>query len=219
MRTVGEWADLLLEGDPEEAVEALRDALTRHGDRATFFEETVAPIQREIGERWASNAIGVADEHRASNLVAEALAHAAATRRSIGGQSRVRAVVACVEGELHALAARMAADAAIDYGWRVTFLGANVPTRELARYVAQSKANVVLLSAATLPNLRQARHAIERLREVAPDAVVAVGGRGIVAYPEVARTLGADVIESDLNAALEAIEERLGPSLAPERGS
>src|SRR3712207_7094162 len=42
---------------------------------------------------------------------------------------RGHVVVACLDGEWHALAARIVAEVLRVHGWRVTFLGASVPAR------------------------------------------------------------------------------------------
>ncbi|MDI5943123.1 cobalamin B12-binding domain-containing protein, partial [Micromonospora sp. DH15] len=55
-------------------------------------------------------------------------------------------VLACVEGEWHALAARIVAEVVRAAGWRGTCLGASVPARHLVSYLHQTGPDAVLLS-------------------------------------------------------------------------
>jgi methanogenic corrinoid protein MtbC1 len=66
-------------------------------------------------------------------------------------------IVACVEGEAHALGARMVADFFIAAGWSTHFLGASVPTNDLVAFTHVIRPDVVALSC-TLPRHLPALH-------------------------------------------------------------
>ena len=97
--------------------------------------EVIAPVQHRIGSEWAANRLTVAQEHAATAIndrVIAALAHHPATRCS-GDAGRV--TVACVDGEWHALPARLLAEVLRLRGWQVEFLGAQVPTPHLIAHL------------------------------------------------------------------------------------
>ena len=57
------------------------------------------------------------------------------------------ALVACAEGELHALGGRMVADFLDADGWDVLFVGALSPVERAGQYAAERGVDVVALSA------------------------------------------------------------------------
>src|SRR5207244_11308049 len=69
-------------------------------------------------------------------------------------------VVACVEGELLDLGARMTADFLEMAGFEVRFLGANVPTETLAELVRQRPPQLLGLSTSTTSSVGALRGAI-----------------------------------------------------------
>lgn len=167
--------------------------------------DVIRPAQFQIGQLWQMNKISIADEHVATAIAQFALAqlYPHARRQANTGQ---RIFVACVEGELHDMGARMAADLLDLDGHDVTFLGANVPTDHLIRKVVAARPDLVVLSISMTFHLGALHEAVRRLREeVDPPPPIAAGGRALAWYPELqprlklaafgddARTLIADV--------------------------
>jgi DNA-binding transcriptional MerR regulator len=106
----------------------------------------VAPILDEVGERWAHREFGVAHEHVASGLL----------RNMLGSLFRLyppsvdarTIVLAAPAGERHEFGLLLAALLASAHGWRVVFLGADVPAAEIALAVKSTNARVLALSLA-----------------------------------------------------------------------
>src|SRR5690606_21584717 len=76
-----------------------------------------------------------------------------------------RVMLACVEGNEHAIGLRMVADAFQLAGWDVQFLGPNVPTSSLVQQVIESRPNLVGLSVSFPQQLREVRNVITQLSE------------------------------------------------------
>ncbi|MEK8174803.1 B12-binding domain-containing protein [Streptomyces sp. M19] len=89
----------------------------------------MAAAQYRIGEDWARDRITVIQEHAATAISERAVAALAVRTRGSARPTLGRLTVACVEGEWHALPARLVAQVMALHGWHVTFLGAHVPTR------------------------------------------------------------------------------------------
>jgi methanogenic corrinoid protein MtbC1 len=102
-------------------------------------------------------------------------------------------VVSAVEGDTHDIGLHVAADFLEIAGWRVIFLGNNMPPGDLVRAVDDFEADVLALSA-TLPSQRRnVAQTINLLRAQADRATipVLVGGRAF-AYDDTAwRDVGA----------------------------
>ncbi|MET8357363.1 cobalamin-dependent protein [Micromonospora sp. NPDC005171] len=148
--------------------------------------DLIAPAQAEVGERWARNEWSVAQEHAATHISEQVVAAVSAhvRPRPTGG----RVVVACMDGEWHALPPRLVAEVLRLRGWQVTLLGASVPAAHLVSYLHRYDAHAVALACALPMRLPYAHRMIEACRR--SDVPVVVGGRGFGADGRWARQLG-----------------------------
>ena len=94
--------------------------------------DVLSPVQEELGRRWATGDLGVADEHAASAAVDDLLVRLGATAESPSGPA---VVVASAEHDAHALGGRVVASALALEGYRVMFLGASLPAADLADFL------------------------------------------------------------------------------------
>ncbi|WP_446220219.1 cobalamin B12-binding domain-containing protein [Micromonospora sp. IBHARD004] len=176
----------LEEADEYAAVEVALGLLEAGVPAERVLLDLVAPAQAEVGERWARNEWSVAQEHAATHIserVVAAVAGYADPRPTRG-----RLVVACLDGEWHALPPRLVAEVLRLRGWQVTFLGASVPAAHLVSYLYRYDAHAVLLACALPMRLPHAHRMIEACRR--SDVPVVVGGRGFGDDGRWARRLG-----------------------------
>ncbi len=167
--------------------------------------EVIAPVQRRIGSEWAANRLTVAQEHAATAIndrVIAALAHRSA---GTAGPTAGRVVVACVDGEWHALPARLLAEVLRLRGWGVEFLGAQVPTPHLIAHLHQHAADAVALSCSIPTRLPTAHAAITACQ--AAGIPVLAGGAAFGRDGRYARLLGADGWAPDARAAAQRLSE------------
>lgn len=148
----------------------------------------VGPAARRIGALWESGDWSVAQEH-AATCVNERVVAAVGARIPAGG-SRGSIVVGCLDGEWHALPARIVAEVLRANGWAVTFLGASVPAEHLASYLHQFGPDVVALSCALPIHLPAAHRTIVAAQRTGTP--VLAGGPGFGADGRWARSLGVD---------------------------
>lgn len=161
--------------------------------------DVIAPVQGKVGTEWAACRITVAEEHAATAVndrVVAALAHHPVSRRT---PSAGRVVVACVDGEWHALPARLLAEVLRLRGWQVDFLGAQVPTPHLVAHLHQHGPDAVALSCSIPTRLPTAHSAIAACH--AAGVPVLVGGAGFGPDGRYAHLLGADAWAPDARAA------------------
>ena len=134
------------------------------------------PLLRETGKRWEEGQISIAQEHFVSGWCREQLFSIFHGLGS-GPSSGTTAVCALAPGEIHELGMLAIAIHMMLRGWRVTWLGADLPIDELCRYVAKATPKLVCLSSITSATHEMVRAWAVKLREAAPDdTVVAVGG-------------------------------------------
>lgn len=200
-----------LSGDRREALRLVVEDGLRQGASAQELQlAVIQEAQRHIGELWQQNRVSVAQEHLATAISHMALSHvydSAAPARANGAT----VLVACVEGELHDLPARIVADALDLAGFHVRYLGANVPTDDLVRMVQQSPPDLVALSVTMAFNLPALRAAVSRLRASVPPGVrIAIGGAACVWNAQSAAELGADATGHDAAEFVAAAQRLLG---------
>jgi DNA-binding transcriptional MerR regulator/methylmalonyl-CoA mutase cobalamin-binding subunit len=152
----------------------LRRSVARYGIIG-FIDEIAAPFLREIGDAWHRGHVTVAQEHLASAVVQRVISETAPLFTS--GDSNPAIVIATLEGERHAHGAMMAAVTAASEGWRVIYLGADLPSAEIAAAALRTRARAVGISVVLGEKKRAA--SLRSLRKELPDNVsIVVGGKG-----------------------------------------
>ncbi|HVF91546.1 MAG TPA: MerR family transcriptional regulator, partial [Blastocatellia bacterium] len=153
-----------------------------------LIKNIIAPILTEIGERWSHRELGVAHEHVASNLVRGLLG--SLIRLYPPNEHSEPLVLATPAGERHEFGLLLAALLAASRGWRVIYLGADLPAAETAHALRLSGARYLALSLLT-PHDGQIAKDIEELASlVGPAARVWVGGSGTQEYTEIIERAG-----------------------------
>ena len=175
-------------GDETHAVDLALGFVDAGGSAEDVLLGLVAPVQVRVGERWESGEWSVAQEH-AATCIAERVVAALGTRAR-GQGTRGHVVLSCLDGEWHALPARIVGDVLRLRGWQVTFLGASVPPVHLVSFLHQHGPDVVALSAALPIHLPAARHTVAAARRTGTP--VLAGGPGFGADGRFARRLGVD---------------------------
>lgn len=122
-----------------------------------------------------------------------------------------RVTVACVDGEWHALPARLVAEVLRRRGWEVGFLGAHVRTAHLVADLHASAPRAVALSCA-LPRHLPTAHRVVAACQNAGFPVLA-GGRAFGTDGRYARALGADGWAPDALGAADVLASGLAGSL------
>jgi methylmalonyl-CoA mutase cobalamin-binding domain/chain len=169
--------------------ESLRRGAATLGQRG-LLEHVIAPVAQTLGELWRDGAITAAHEHFASAAIRGFLSHAARPFALPANAPNV--IVTTPAGQLHELGAVMAAAAAADMGWRVTYLGTSLPAAEIAGSAMQNKSRAVALSIVYPTDDEFLPAELKKLREYLPGEIsIIVGGRAAPAYAQTLRQIGA----------------------------
>ncbi|MFY2562500.1 MerR family transcriptional regulator [Corallococcus terminator] len=153
------------------------------------FEGVLAPLQREVGERWHAGELSVAQEHLVTQVVRARLVNLLHAAPDSG---RRHAVLACFPDEEHELGLLGVALRMRHAGFRVTLLGQRVPALDLGRAVAELKPELVGLSAINNRGEGPFRDTLSQLVRALPrDVPVWVGGAAAVAHSDIVVRLGA----------------------------
>jgi DNA-binding transcriptional MerR regulator len=187
--------------DLAEVSRQLRDALLRfdrQGALAAYerlshlsperrAEDVLLPVMREIGDLWQDGMAVIAQEHFASGFVREKLV-AMISEVDTGVAPGPHAVLAGLPGDRHELGLLACALWLAAGGWRVVYLGPDVPYDELRRVVSDLRPALLCTSVVMRADRGTVQGAAEMLRSLSPrETAVVMGGGGIPAEVEPVR--------------------------------
>ena len=198
---VREFVDQALQGNTRDAVRLALGLLDDGVPQPRIITDLLAPAQRTVGERWEQNELTVADEHLvtvSTDSALHALAGAVDTPAA-GGQ----VLVACAEGDWHALPAHMFAQQLRSTGLHVTFLGASTPAEHLAALLVRQPVDALVVTC----SLPLCFPGVTRLVDAAHElgTPVLAGGRALPGATDRAVRLGADAGAADLTGAVQVL--------------
>ncbi len=201
---VSEFVKALLAGGFA-AAQGILDRCLAEGKHLIDIEiHVIQPALYEIGEKWQKNEVSVAQEHLATAMTQSLMAVALQKMHPLPSVNK-RVLLACVEGNNHAVGLQMVADAFLLSGWEVQYLGANVPTKSLIEQAATWHPDLIGLSVSFPQQLRIVKSVIAQLNEHfgARRPAVMVGGLAFNRFQELAELTGADSCCLDAKTAVE----------------
>lgn len=173
-----------------ERLAQLLDEQRRGMDSEPFGREIILPLAEVIGDLWALGRLSVAAEHLASEVIVPRLKLELSTATA----GRPVLLAACLPGELHEWGVLVTLLRLQTSGWRVQYLGADLPLKDAVDAAWTLAPRVVALSAADpacvgghLPELRR----LPRL--LPPGTLVVLGGKGAEIYRSRLRRVGLKV--------------------------
>lgn len=156
--------------------------------------QLIGPLASALGEHWQRGDLTAAHEHFASAHLKAFLNRV--TRPFALREDAPHLVVTTPAGQLHELGAVMAASAATNAGWNVTYLGPNLPAAEIAGAARQSHAQAVALSVVYPADCGRLPDELRQLRRALPaDVAMLIGGRAAAGYTPCLRELGVAFIQ------------------------
>jgi DNA-binding transcriptional MerR regulator len=176
-----------LEGFQDVEAQGILDKALAVFSIEAVLRDVVLPYLRELGDRWESGDVSVAQEHFASAVLRGRLLGLA---RGFDVGVGPRALLACPPGEGHDLGLLCFGIGLRERGWRITFLGADTPIEALHGAAAQLQPAVVVVCAEQEPPLRAA---LEAIAVMAAEFPVALAGRA--ASAEMAHATGCRLLQ------------------------
>lgn len=162
--------------DPAGLESVLRRSLARYG-LVAFVDSIAAPFLREVGERWHDGMLSVSQEHLATEVLQRILRDPAPLMTGSDGSPTI--VIATLDGERHANGALMAAATAGSEGWRVIYLGTDLPVSEIADTAIRTHAQAIGISVVFAERKSRIASELRSLVARIPDDIaLIVGGSG-----------------------------------------
>lgn len=139
-----------------------------------FVLETVAPVNRAVGDAWMRGELAVFEEHLCTEILKGALRAAInAFPRQVGSP---RVLLTTLPSEQHGLGLLMVEALLVPEGALCVSLGPQTPLDEIRRASVAHKADIVALSFSAAFPLRQATDGLANLRRHLPAAVALWAG-------------------------------------------
>ncbi len=197
--TANLFLQAIVTGQRHAAVQIAKEALGGGLSLEELYTNVFQTALYEVGARWESNRLTVAQEHVATAVTQYVMAQLYVAPDLRGATLKGRVVLTGVEGELHNIGAVMVGDLLETAGYEVHFLGSNVPPASVMGLIKDQRPSHVGISTTMLFNLAAVRHLIGAIRAELREGVrVVVGGAAFRHKPDLWRELEADGYAADL---------------------
>ena len=198
-----------LAGDRREAYRLLVDDGLSRGARVVEVQaHVIRAAQRRIGVLWETNQISIAQEHLATGISQVVMARLYDCEPPPARNGK-RVSIACVDGELHELPARLVADY-LDYaGFTIHYFGASTPAHALVEALAVQPVDLCALSATMTFHAPALRATVAAVRAASASLPIMVGGAA-ASVPGLADELGVVVAPADPDALVPVVRMLVG---------
>jgi len=173
-----------------------------------LIENLIIPLVYKVGDLWHDGFIRVANEHLASAVIRSFLSNL--IERHVPNDNAPIIISATPRGQDHELGAMIAGVVAASVGWKVVYLGPNLPVEEIAAVADSLEAKVVALSIVYPNDDPQLKKDLINLNRMLPKNIsIIVGGRAAGGYLDVLDEINAIVVKDtkQLKTELEAVRE------------
>lgn len=178
---VKRFYNALITRDESQAGEIFEEALASF-DLFPLFEMVIIPTLIEIGDAWYNGKIFIAVEHFASGFIRAKLL---SIYQSLPINRQVSYImVGGAPGELHEIGSLMMAVLLRNAGFRVEYLGPDLPLDDLVNYIKEEKPKMVILSATIMDATEDLVTFDKWISDVRPKPIFGYGGAAFNHNPE-----------------------------------
>lgn len=192
-RHVMRLVDALMVGDAARASSDVRKVMSDGATAGDVYVHLITPALHHVGLAWEQGEIGVAEEHRASQICVTIVAQLSDLFRRRKPQ-RGAAVTLTPPDERHAIASAMVADFLRSAGYEVHHLGVGVPAADLALFLRVVPTDLVCFSVTQRLEGDAYQELARACREQVPEPTIIFGGQGV--DPAAADAAGAIVVDN-----------------------
>ena len=196
LQTIGSSSVLRIQLDPAEVARRLFEVLTAHDevraaeifetarvslDLLTLLEKVVSPTLVMVGEAWFEGRIRVATEHFASTFIRSKLMTIFQSLPVRSNNPKI--LVGGAPGELHEIGPLMVSTLLREQGFRVEFLGPDIPLDDLVDYAGEEQPRMIILSATMKDSVEDLAHFQDMINGLRHPPLFGFGGSAFVYSP------------------------------------
>lgn len=159
-----------------------------------LFEQVFIPLAKLVGDKWKTGELRVYQEHMFSVVVKSYLLSLVDSKNVTGMAPSI--LVTTPQGQIHEIGALIAAAYASSDGWKVSYLGPNLPAEEILAASLKLNTKIIALSIVYPDDHLSLRRDLLKFGEVLPkDIKIIVGGQGAQSYRDVLKQINAILVE------------------------
>lgn len=206
---IDDLIDLIKELDTQNFSQAL-NLLSVDFNQTVIIEEIIIPILKKMGGMWEKGDLKIVHEHFATSQIRNYLSNIIESVNI--SDSAPLIIITTPKGQYHELGAFIAAAVAVSEGWKVTYLGPNLPSEEISYAVEKLNPDAVYLSIIYPFDDPQIESELKNLRRnINDNTSILVGGRAVWSYRETIINIGA-TYSGDTLAMRKALKKLLASS-------
>lgn len=154
--------NFLIIGDIENVLKIYENYRSVSGT-TSFYEKILTPVMYDVGKRWASNKISVADEHVCSNT-----AHSLVKMildRNMTHSTKKKIVICTPDGEHHNLGVNVLESHMLCKGFKVYNISPSEPHDSVVNFIEKVKPDMIFLSITLADNIKPGQRLVKKIRE------------------------------------------------------
>ena len=167
-------------------------------------ERLLIPVLIDLGERWVNTEGSIAEEHFFGAFMRNKLGARFHHRHK--STTGTKLLVCCLPDEHHEIGVMLFSLAAHDHGFRLAYLGPNMPLGELALTAKRADCDGIVLSGSLSPAEKLLASDLPKLLQQA-DCPVFIGGQSSVRCSQAIERAGALPIGTDIRTSMKRIEK------------
>jgi DNA-binding transcriptional MerR regulator/methylmalonyl-CoA mutase cobalamin-binding subunit len=167
-------------------------------------ERLLVPVLITLGKRWENTQGSIAEEHFFGAFMRNKLGARFHHRHKKTGGKKL--LVSCLPGEHHEIGVMLFSLAAHDHGYRIVYLGPNMPLQELATTAGRAGCDGIVLSGSVTPQDALLKHELPELVSNA-DCPVFMGGTSSVRCSAAIEQAGAVPLGTEIRTSMKRIEQ------------
>lgn len=175
MNDARQLADYLLQGDEQAAIQLIEQEM-KNTSQQQMMNDLLTPAMQHIGYLWENNEITVADEHLATAICDFILSKLDIQMQPLQKLNKTVLLMG-VQDEEHYIGLKMVSSIFKQAGWRVRYLGPNMPEMHALKAIERWQPDVIAISAALVHRIMAIQSLALKLKEDHPSVSLIVGGR------------------------------------------
>ncbi|MEK7311970.1 MAG: cobalamin-dependent protein [Chloroflexota bacterium] len=156
-------------------------------DLTSVCAEIMTPCLVKIGEAWHDGDILISTEHLSSNYLRGRLVNLMQSFPARRAAPRV--IMGCAPSEQHEIGMLILAVLLRRDGYRVDYLGANIPAEDLIDYIRAERPALACFTAGSEETARELRHIYNGIAGMRPAVKFGYGGRAFITNPALCETV------------------------------
>jgi len=173
-----------------------------------FISLFIAPLIQKVGEMWVSGDIRIVGEHISTDVIRKILS--SLIDNSSVTKDSPSILISTPKGQLHELGALIIAVIASSDGWKVTYLGPDLPAEEIAAASLRLNPDIIALSIVYSNDKHTLDLEMKKLKRLLNGSEnIIAGGRSVQIYSNILNVMSVKIINdiSEFRIALQQVQK------------